>query len=327
MSGLVTLERAAELIRSGESLLLAGDESLLSALPTGDWIGGTIPYFMAAEGGIQTAEKVFVTRLPRNSTATIRAYDVASLPNLAADHRGNGFTILLIPAFSGVHTEYAKNATHYHGIFDRPVVGWISGIALDDIGTVTPKVFDGRAGTGSVDHAVALHVGLPADTQVEVDIINLFEPGGGESISFLESSFQVTDALIDGKLTNLADYLTRKRISTTLPLVADYNGAAVNVSIRKVDCEAGTVDFYAPVFPAQIYRVAAPIGDYITGFAAAQRADMPEPLFCCNCILNYVYAGLEGRSTKPLIGPMTFGEIAYMVLNQTLVHLKIVATE
>jgi hypothetical protein len=37
--------------------------------------------------------------------------------------------------------------------------------------------------------------------------------------------------------------------------------------------------------------------------------------------LNYLYANLEGKKTGHIVGPMTFGEIAYMLLNQTLVYL------
>jgi light-regulated signal transduction histidine kinase (bacteriophytochrome) len=39
--------------------------------------------------------------------------------------------------------------------------------------------------------------------------------------------------------------------------------------------------------------------------------------------LNYVHAGLEGRRTPGFLGPATFGEIAYQLLNQTLVYLRI----
>lgn len=40
-------------------------------------------------------------------------------------------------------------------------------------------------------------------------------------------------------------------------------------------------------------------------------------------ILNYAYWGLEGRSTGTPPGPMSFGEIAYLLLNQTQVCLRI----
>ena len=46
-------------------------------------------------------------------------------------------------------------------------------------------------------------------------------------------------------------------------------------------------------------------------------------LFSCNCILNYQYAELEGEKTKGFTGPVTFGEVAYQLLNQTMVYLTI----
>lgn len=49
--GLMPVGEAAELIRSGKYLSIAGDEQALKQLPTGNWIGGTIPYFMAEQGG------------------------------------------------------------------------------------------------------------------------------------------------------------------------------------------------------------------------------------------------------------------------------------
>jgi hypothetical protein len=93
-------------------------------------------------------------------------------------------------------------------------------------------------------------------------------------------------------------------------------------TLRGVDVGAGTVDFYAPIFPGIGYHIAQPIGDYVASFAAHLPSGS-EPAFACNCILNYVYARLEGRSTAPLFGPMTFGEIAHMLLNQTAVSLTV----
>jgi hypothetical protein len=40
-------------------------------------------------------------------------------------------------------------------------------------------------------------------------------------------------------------------------------------------------------------------------------------------ILNYLYSNLEGMRTGDMVGPITFGEIAYQLLNQTLVYLTI----
>ena len=58
------VNEVTEKINNGKNLLLAGDESILSKLPKGNWIGGTIPYFMADEGGVFTKDKIYVTEIP-----------------------------------------------------------------------------------------------------------------------------------------------------------------------------------------------------------------------------------------------------------------------
>jgi hypothetical protein len=45
-------------------------------------------------------------------------------------------------------------------------------------------------------------------------------------------------------------------------------------------------------------------------------------MFSCNCILNFLYGELEGKSIGTFTGPVTFGEIAYQLVNQTLVYVK-----
>jgi hypothetical protein len=108
-------------------------------------------------------------------------------------------------------------------------------------------------------------------------------------------------------------------------LVADYNGAMVNISFQAVDAAARKVSLYAPVFEGVSYRVARPLADdYTVIFQRALRAHTEAPVFACNCILNYLYGGLEGKKTGGITGPITFGEIAYMLLNQTLVYVDFV---
>ena len=63
--------------------------------------------------------------------------------------------------------------------------------------------------------------------------------------------------------------------------------------------------------------------DYIKDFTSIVSKLDIKPVFTCNCILNYVYSELEGKKTGTLTGPMTFGEIAYQLLNQTIVYLTI----
>jgi len=54
---LYSIQETVNAIMTGKTLYLAGDEKVLSQLPKGNWIGGTIPYFMTKTGGISTQEK------------------------------------------------------------------------------------------------------------------------------------------------------------------------------------------------------------------------------------------------------------------------------
>ena len=61
---LLTPDATADMIRSGATLAIAGDEDVLAALPNGNWIGGTIPYFMGQNGGI-TSRRMHICRCGR----------------------------------------------------------------------------------------------------------------------------------------------------------------------------------------------------------------------------------------------------------------------
>lgn len=53
------------------------------------------------------------------------------------------------------------------------------------------------------------------------------------------------------------------------------------------------------------------------------KASPVSPVFARNCILNYLRGELEGREGIPVAGPATFGEIAHIPLNRTLVLVEI----
>ncbi|MBX9868354.1 MAG: hypothetical protein K2X63_01015, partial [Burkholderiaceae bacterium] len=64
MNQLITVQAAAELIRQGVALSLAGPESELDQLPAGNWIAGTSPYFMVSSGCLVSNQgQLFVTDL------------------------------------------------------------------------------------------------------------------------------------------------------------------------------------------------------------------------------------------------------------------------
>lgn len=321
-----TIEEAAKKILEGRKLLLAGDESALARLPKGEWIGGTIPYFMAEQGGVATRDRVFVTELPAfTASVTIRAYDQSSIRSVYQDLPEDGFGVIIIPAATAIHQAFALEAPNYPDFAAHPLVGWISGVHLSDLGKVTPKVFLGPTGECIADGAVAALVALPPGKTADIGIVNIFAEGKADAIVFPESGFKVVDAIVNGERRNFAEYVRSKGLDTKLPLVADYCGAKVNVSFQSVDPDKGEVVFYAPVFQDMEYKPAHPFEDYVAEFEAqVPKAADAGVLFSCNCILNYLYSGLEGKHTGAIVGPITFGEVAYQLMNQTLVYVNII---
>jgi len=319
----MSLSETIKNIESGRRLAIAGDEKILSGLPKGNWVGGTTPYFMAEDGGTIAKDKIYVHDFTDLSlTAIIKSYAVDDLPKINEDAPEHGFSIIIIPAVSSAHFAYSQDAPNYPNFFMKPILGWISGVHLDDLGKVLPRTFNGLTGESSDKDAVVIHCPIAQEKTPIVNIINLFDQGNGDTIKFEESGFSVKTCLIDGKKHNFAEYIKSKNIDIRLPLVADYCGVMVNVSFHAARESDGVVEFYAPVFSGVEYKVAAPVGDYVDAFRKVLPRDV-SPVFSCNCILNFLYSELEGKSVEKMYGPITFGEIAYQLLNQTLVYLEI----
>jgi hypothetical protein len=322
MRKLLSAEETAARIAAGDALLLAGDEALLRQMPRGDWIGGTIPYFVSDEGGVTTKEKLFASALPPAVVSfSTRFYSEAELPALIADEPRHGFSFIILPAFAAVHKAFAKNVPGYRGVYERPLMGWVAGVELDEVDTRRPKVVDGRTGTWSECDALCLHAHLIDDVAAEIGIINPFTQGAGDVITVERPSFHAGIARINGEPMNLAQYFTSRNVDPRLPLVADYSGAMVNVSIKSVNVREGRVDFYAPLFPDVEYRLAVPVADYEEAFAREIAKISALPMLSVNCVLNYSYGKLKGPLAGDFTGPITFGEIAYGLLNQTLVYM------
>ena len=321
-STLQSIPEVQSALASGESLFLAGSRQALAQLPPGNWVGGSIPYFMAEQGGLFSEDQIFVTRVPAVAVRAIAAdYGPGDLAALYREAPENGFTFLVLPSGSEVAKTFAEQAPSFDGFLLRPVVGWVAGVRVERIGQERPAVFNGSTGKVLEDRAVALHVALPAGWISDLEIVNIFESGGGDTIRFEQPGFHATNCLVNGEWTNLADYLAEKGCSTEFPLVGDYSGSSINVSFQAVNREARSVDFYAPVFPGVDYHLARPVADYSRAFSQAIAQDGREPAFACNCILNYLYGKLEGRKAGGVTGPVTFGEIAHQLLNQTMVRL------
>jgi hypothetical protein len=326
MNQLITIEEAIRLITNGAALSLAGPESVLNQLPAGNWIGGTIPYFMVASGGVVVKEgQVFASELTNLGAVQVRSYGPDELAHITDQAPDNGFTVAIIPAGSQCHTRFAADAANYKDAFLKPTVGWISGVHLSELGSVTPKVYDGRTATKYEDRAVVAYVTLPEDKLASLEIVNLFEPGDGDILHFSQTSFEVDLCEVNGVTTNFAHYIRQNGLEGgTLPLVGDFGGAHINISLQKVNDAGGTVTLYAPVFPGVDYKFAKPVGDYAEAFRQRlSSVDSNGVAMSCNCILNFLFGELEGKAIGGVGGPITFGEIAYQLLNQTMVMVRL----
>jgi hypothetical protein len=279
---------------------------------------------MSADGGLVSQDKAFVNTiegLSHNNPARIMPYDLNSIKNIAQDAPDNGFTIAILPAGSDIHAEYAENAPSYSNMFFTPIIGWVAGSHLEEPESQAQVGF-GTANMLMSDKAIAMHVPLSEEQYANINIINLFKQGSGPSISFPATAFTTNECVIDGKTTNFSEYIKEHNIDTRLPLVADYNGVNINVSIKELINDS--VVFYAPIFRNVSYQFANPVNDYVEELDKAIASEKtPQTGFSFNCILNFLYAELENKKTAELTGPFTFGEIAYQLLNQTLVYLDI----
>ena len=320
-SKLYKVDIVIDMIKQGQLLSLAGDEKVLSKLPKGNWIAGTIPYFMGVERGLFSQDLIFVNQLSNLvNEFSIKEYDSNNIQEIANDSYENGYTIIIIPPFQDVHKDFALKSQDIDNLYDNPILGWVAGKDLDS--DDVPKTYNGKSTMSFSDKAIAVHVKLPSEKVGRLEIVNIFEQDRkGITIRPLEDGFEIVDCLIDGEKMNFAKYIEDHNIDIKPPLTSSYSGAIINVSFREL--KDGTVSLYAPVFKDLEYRLSIPVDNYVTDFEKNIPKTNSPIEFSCNCILNYLYGELEGKRIENFTGPITFGEIGYTLLNQTLVYLVI----
>lgn len=319
---LITFEETVSLINEGKILHIAADDSLLKKLPEGKWIGGTTPYFICDDGSTFTKEKLFVNVIDFAEDVRIATYGKYNIFQVVEECYENGLTMLIMPFGSDVAAKYAKEAPEVEELLMHPTVGWISGSDLEAGGEI--KVYDGTCGVSYTDRAVAMYIKLPEGKTAMINMINIFTDDKTDPvIKFYDNDISAKKCNVNGQDVDFAQYIEKKNINTQMPLVADYNGSYINTSIKGIN--NGVVGFYAPVFKGIEYRFATNVKDYAAEFAdRIEEAGAHSPVLCCNCILNYLYGDLSGKKMTPYTGPVTFGEIAYQLVNQTLVYCEIV---
>lgn len=323
VNGLLRVADVADLIRSGASLALAGPEEALDKLPAGCWIGGTTPYFMTAEGGrVVTDDQIFVTDLSCFGDVSVASYGHDALECISGETPDQGFSLVIMPFMSRCHEEFALEAPSYPDTFLKPVVGWISGFDVEKGGSAS--VYDGTGPHKYTDRAVALRVAWDDGSLAIPEIVNPFQTGTGDVLTFDTGSFVQTECKVNGLRTPIAAYLKEKGLDQGKePLIGDYSGSRINVALQKIDETSGEATFYAPLFPGVDYRFAAPLPDYSAAFAQALAGKNGDGVFwSCNCVLNFLFGDLAGKTIGGVAGPITFGEIAFQLLNQTMVNIR-----
>jgi hypothetical protein len=327
MNEFLSIEAAGRLIDTGAVCCVAGDLQALQQLPKGAWIGGSIPYFMTREGGVVSRDQVFVTVLTGKGAPTLHYLGADDVSRVVADGPEHGYSLMIVPAGSQAHSRFAQDASTSVDALLKPTIGWVSGVHASELNTAQPVVFDGRTGQAHEEGIVVARVHLPEDKLALVEITNIFEGDGADVLRFEQAGFNASQVLVNGERCNFAEYLhARGNADGRLPLVGDFGGASINASVRHVDLASGTVQLYAPVFPDIDYHLARPVADYVGTFRErAAQANTDGMVFSCNCVLNFLYGNFEGQSLgQAPTGPVTFGEIGYQLLNQTLVSLRVV---
>jgi len=107
-------------------------------------------------------DKIFVTDISAMAAEVqIQSYDANQLGQVYCDGGDSGFSFVIVPAMSSVHCTFAINAPNYKDFGARPLIGWIAGAHLDNLGKITPKVFNGQTGEIIEKAAIVMHVTLP----------------------------------------------------------------------------------------------------------------------------------------------------------------------
>lgn len=321
---LYTKQEVIKFISEEKKMVLSASENMLDQLPKGDWIGGTSPYFMDIDGGKITKEKIFVDDLTGVAIDfKIETYDKDNIKNIALNSFKNGFTVLIIPLDSEVGNEFGINSLTYDKIFDNPIVGHVAGFDIAKAGEESPKVYNGQSNEKITNNGVAIHIELPENKVARVEILNLFSiDKSSPEIKFPKNSFTQSECSINGKKENIAEFFNKINHKEGTPIISDCNGAIINRDVREINLEKKEVTFYTPIYHDDVYYLSNKIDDFQKSFDENLKTENVNIPYSCVCVSYYFNANLENKKIQTE-GVFAFGEIAFQLLNQTLVFLEI----
>jgi hypothetical protein len=325
-SKLYSKQEVIDFINAGRIMMLSGSENALKGLPAGKWIAGSTPYFVDGIG-VYDNDKIFVndfTIVAKNAKTV--SYDVNDIEKIAVNGYDNGITLVCIPIDSEVYYSFANNSMRYEDIFKNPVVGFIAATKLEDYGKAKPYVADGADGKLDSEKAVVLYVELPEFLSARTEIEN-FDTIDEETpeIIFPKDGFVQSDCTIDGKPGNIADFfenVVKPKLGGYTQMITSQNGALINRDTKIVDTKKGETTFFSPIYAGDKYHLVKNGKDYLKMFNDSLSARRSDVVACFSCV-SYFFGG--NFTGKPVVknGNYAFGEIAYQLLNKTIVTLEI----
>lgn len=323
---LYTKDEVNNFILQGKVMVLSADENVINQLPAGNWIAGTTPYFMDKEKGVFSKDLIFVDDFSEIAIDfKIETYNHESIKNLAENSFLNGFTVLILPLDTQVYSEFALKSLTYENIYRNPLVGYVAGFDFKDFGKAKSKIVNGLKSEVHENLAIAMHIALPNNKIARTEIINLDSIlENSAQIVFPKTSFSQSDCLINGEKANIAEYLIQiaYKNEAPRPLIANTNGALINRDIKTIDIENKQVSFFSPVYADDIYYLTKAESDYQFRFNKYLNEYNQQPVYTTICVSYYLLGELEHKKIG-IEGIFAFGEIAYQLLNKTLVLLEI----
>ncbi|MBO7440653.1 MAG: hypothetical protein J6T96_03145 [Bacteroidales bacterium] len=322
---LYTKEQVVEFIKEGRIMHLCGNEETLKDLPKGNWVAGMTPYFMDEVGKI-CGNKIYVDDFSFiGEECEMATFDENNIAEIAKRNKySNGFIFVVLPIDSQVYFTFANHSLEYENIYDNPVVGYVSSVLLEEYGKKQPKVAIGSEGVLHADKAAVMYVKVPDRLRVRAEIMNFDSiDDTTPSLKFPKTGFTQSDCLIDGKPGNIARYLedVKSRIGHYPQLITSQNGALVNRDVKSVNLETGEAVFFSPAYESDVYYIVKVNKDYLGTFnrRLGRKTDV---IACVSCTSYFLQGDFEYRHID-FNGVYTFGEIAYQLLNKTIVTLEV----
>ena len=324
-NGLYTREQVVEFIKQGRVMHLCGNEETLKDLPKGKWIAGMSPYVMDGVGKINET-KIYVDDFSMIAEkCEFATFDASDISEIAKRNKySNGFVFVILPIDSEVYFTFANHSLEYENLYDNPVVGYISSILLSNYGKIQPKVAIGTDGVLHSDKAVVMYVKVSDRLRVRAEIMNMDSiDDTTPALKFPKTGFTQSDCLIDGKPGNIASYLeaVKARIGHYPQLITSQNGALVNRDTKSVDVQKGEAVFFSPAYESDVYYIVKQNNDYQATFN--RRLGRKTDVIACVSCTSYFWLGDFEYKHIDFNGVYTFGEIAYQLLNKTIVTLEV----